>query len=57
MNKTKWYTERVLLLWKCTLSKCDLTCFSTNIRFEDFYWMLPRSTEKTVAGHMRPAGL
>jgi len=57
MYKTKWYTERVLLLWKCTLSKCDLICFSTNIRLEDFSSMLPRATKNTVAGHMRPAGL
>jgi len=37
--------------------KCNLTRFSTNFRFEDFSWMLPRAIENAVAGHMRPTGL
>jgi len=37
--------------------KCNLTRFSTNFRFEDFSWMIPRATENAVAGHMQPVGL
>jgi len=44
MNKTKWYTEKVLFLCKRNTypaqavrwDKCNLTRFSTNLRFEDF---------------------
>jgi len=37
--------------------KCNLTCFSTNFRFEDFSWMLPRAAEYAVACHTRSARL
>jgi len=37
--------------------KCNLTRFSTNFRFEDFSWMLPRATENAAPGHMRLTGL
>ena len=37
--------------------KCNLIGLSTYFTFEDFSWMLPRATENTVVGHMRPAGL
>jgi len=26
-------------------NNCYLTCFSTNVKFEYFFWMLPRNTE------------
>jgi len=37
--------------------KCNLTRFSTYLRFEEFSWMLPLATDTAVVGHMRPAGL
>jgi len=37
--------------------KCNLTCFSTNFRFEDFSWMLMWATENAVADNMRSTGL
>jgi len=37
--------------------KCNLTRISTNFRFDDFSWMLPRATENALAGHMHPAAL
>jgi len=33
--------------------RCNLTRFSTNFRFEDSSWMLPRATENAVAGYPR----
>jgi len=38
-------------------NKYNLTCFSTNFRFEKFSWLRQLATENAVAGHMRPAGL
>jgi len=38
-------------------NKCNLTRFSTNFKFEVFFWMLLRATENGWAGHMQPSGL
>jgi len=38
-------------------NKCNLTRFSTNLKFEDFFWMVPQATENAVAGHMQCADL
>jgi len=36
--------------------KYNLTHFSTNCRFEDLSWIVPRATENAVVGHMWPTG-
>jgi len=46
-----------MVICENALSKCDLTRFSTNFRFENFSWMLPQATEDTVAAHMQLTGL
>jgi len=38
-------------------NKCNLTRFSTNFKFDVFFWMLPRATENGRAGHMQPTGM
>jgi len=38
-------------------NKCNLTRFSTNFKFEVFFWMIPQAAENAVAGHMQTAGL
>ena len=39
------------------LNKNNLTHFSTNFKFEGFFWIFPRATENAVASHMQRVGL
>ena len=35
----------------------NLTRFSTNFKFEVFFWMISQAAENAVAGHTQPVGL
>jgi len=37
-------------------NECNLTRFSTNFKFKDYFWIVPRAAENAVAGHMQRAG-
>ena len=39
------------------VKKYNLVRFSTNFKFEDFFWVLSGATENAVAGHTQSAGL
>jgi len=43
------YANALYLAQAIQWDKCNLTRFSTNFRFEDSLWMIPRATENAVA--------